>query len=221
MAEDTDMAKDALLVLSGGMDSTTMLWEYVDDIALAVTFQYGSNHNRREAECARWNCEKLGVEWVEIDLEFMAKYFKSSLLEGADAIPEGHYEDENMRSTVVPFRNGIMLAVAAGLAESRGLKAVMLANHSGDHAIYPDCRPGFVKAMGEAIGEGTYEHLELRAPYTNMTKGKIALRGKELGVDYSHTYSCYKGGEHHCGKCGTCVERREALEFAGITLEND
>lgn len=215
------MAKDALLVLSGGMDSTTMLWDYANDIALAVTFQYGSNHNRREAECARWNCEKLGIEWVEIDLEFMAKYFKSSLLEGADAIPEGHYEDENMRSTVVPFRNGIMLAVAAGLAESRGLTAVMLANHSGDHAIYPDCRPGFVKAMGEAIGEGTYEHLELRAPYTGMTKGEIALRGKELGVDYSHTYSCYKGGEHHCGKCGTCVERREALEFAGITLDND
>ena len=215
------MAKDALLVLSGGMDSTTMLWDYADDIAVAVTFQYGSNHNKREAECARWNCEKLGIEWIEIDLSFMGEYFKSSLLEGADAIPEGNYDDENMRSTVVPFRNGIMLSVAAGLAESRGLKAVWIANHSGDHAIYPDCRPGFIKAMGQAIGEGTYEHLELRAPYTGLTKGEIALRGKELGVDYSHTYSCYKGGEHHCGKCGTCVERREALEFAGITLEND
>ena len=215
------MAKDALLVLSGGMDSTTMLWDYADDIAVAATFQYGSNHNKREAECARWNCEKLGIEWIEIDLSFMGEYFKSSLLEGADAIPEGNYDDENMRSTVVPFRNGIMLSVAAGLAESRGLKAVMIANHSGAHAIYPDCRPGFIKAMGQAIGEGTYEHLELRAPYTGLTKGEIALRGKELGVDYSHTYSCYKGGEHHCGKCGTCVERREALEFAGITLEND
>lgn len=213
--------KDALLVLSGGMDSTTMLWDYADNIALAVTFQYGSNHNQREAQCAKWNCEKLGIEWMEIDLAFMADHFKSSLLEGAEAIPEGHYEDDNMRSTVVPFRNGIMLAVAAGLAESRGLKAVMIANHSGDHAIYPDCRPGFISAMGMAIGEGTYEHLELRAPYTGMTKGEIALRGKELGVDYTHTYSCYKGGEHHCGKCGTCVERREALDYAGIVLEND
>ena len=214
------MAKYTQLVLSGGMDSTTMLWDYADSIAAAVTFQYGSNHNRREAECARWNCEQLGIRWIEIDLAFMGRYFKSSLLSGADDIPEGHYA-ENMRSTVVPFRNGIMLSVAAGLAESFGLKKVMIANHSGDHAIYPDCRPEFIGSMKAAISDGTYEHVELLAPYTDMTKGEIALRGKEIGVDYSHTYSCYKGGEHHCGKCGTCVERREALEFAGIVLDND
>ena len=210
-----------LLVLSGGMDSTTMLYDYRDSIAAAVTFQYGSNHNLREARCARINCEHLGVEWIEIDLSFMAKHFESSLLQGADAIPEGNYDDENMRSTVVPFRNGIMLAVAAGLAESRGLDGVMIANHSGDHAIYPDCRPEFIRSMGAAIADGTYEHLKLFAPYTGLTKGEIALRGKELGVDYSLTYSCYKGGEHHCGKCGTCVERAEALKFAGITLPDD
>lgn len=215
------MAKDSLLVLSGGMDSVTMLWEYADEIAAAVTFQYGSNHNRREAECARKNCEILGVKWIEIDLSFMAVHFKSSLLEGAEAIPEGGYDDENMRSTVVPFRNGIMLSVAAGLAETMGLKNVMIANHSGDHAIYPDCRPEFVESMGRAISDGTYEHIRLKAPYTGISKGEIALRGKKLGVDYSLTYSCYKGGEHHCGKCGTCVERREALEYAGIRLEND
>ena len=215
------MVKDTLLVLSGGMDSVTMLWDYADSIAAAVTFQYGSNHNRREAACARWNCEHLGIRWYEIDLSFMGQYFESSLLSGADAIPEGSYDDDNMRSTVVPFRNGIMLSVAAGLAESLGLKKVMIANHSGDHAIYPDCRPAFIRSMGAAIADGTYEHLELLAPYTEMTKGEIARRGKELGVDYSHTYSCYKGGEHHCGKCATCVERREALEFAGIVLEND
>lgn len=199
----------------------TMLWEYADEIAAAVTFQYGSNHNRREAECARKNCEILGVKWIEIDLSFMAVHFKSSLLEGAEAIPEGGYDDENMRSTVVPFRNGIMLSVAAGLAETMGLKNVMIANHSGDHAIYPDCRPEFVESMGRAISDGTYEHIRLKAPYTGISKGEIALRGKKLGVDYSLTYSCYKGGEHHCGKCGTCVERREALEYAGIRLEND
>ena len=212
--------KKYLLVLSGGMDSVTMLHEYRDFIAAAVTFQYGSNHNMREARCARINCEMLGIEWIKIDLSFMGQHFNSSLLQGADAIPEGNYDDENMRSTVVPFRNGIMLAVAAGLAESRNLDGVMLANHAGDHAIYPDCRPEFVSSMGRAIADGTYEHLELFAPYTSLTKGEIALRGKNLGVDYSLTYSCYKGGEKHCGKCGTCVERAEALKFAGITLDD-
>lgn len=208
-------------MLSGGVDSTTMLWEYRERIAMAVTFDYGSNHNAAEIECARRQAEMAGVPHIVIPLAFIGKYFNSSLLSGAEEIPEGHYEDSNMKSTVVPFRNGIMLAVAAGLAESMELKKVMIANHSGDHAIYPDCRPEFVRSMGAAISDGTYEHLELLAPYTDMTKGEIALRGKNLGVDYSHTYSCYKGGEHHCGKCGTCVERREALEFAGIVLDND
>lgn len=146
----------------------------------------------------------------------MKEYFKSSLLEGADAIPEGHYADDNMRSTVVPFRNGIMLSVAAGLAESRGLRHVMLANHGGDHTIYPDCRPRFVDAMSEAIRMGTFEGLTILAPYTHITKSDIAARGKKIGMDYSLTYSCYKGGELHCGRCGTCVERREAMADAGI-----
>lgn len=210
------MEKDCLIVLSGGMDSTTMLYDYADSIAAAVNFNYGANHNHREAECARENCRRLGIELIEIDLEFIGRYFESSLLSGADAIPEGHYEDGNMRSTVVPFRNGIMLSVAAGIAESRGLKAVMIANHGGDHAIYPDCRPEFIESMGRAIGAGTYDGIELRAPYTHMSKVEIARRGVEIGVDYSLTYSCYKGGETHCGRCGTCVERREAMIAAGI-----
>lgn len=210
------MKKDTLIVLSGGMDSTTMLHEYASEIALAVNFNYGANHNAREAECARENCRQLGIDLVEIDLGFMGRYFESSLLSGADAIPEGEYGDDNMRSTVVPFRNGIMLSVAAGLAESRGLKAVMIANHGGDHAIYPDCRPGFIKAMSEAIGAGTYEKIQLKAPYTNLTKADIVRRGCNLGVDYSLTYSCYKGGEKHCGKCGTCVERHDAMIAAGL-----
>ncbi len=209
--------KDSLLVLSGGMDSTTMLYDFAEQVALAVTFNYGSNHNAREIECARRHCAALGIEHLVIDLDFMHRYFRSSLLQGADSIPEGHYADDNMKSTVVPFRNGIMLAVAAGLAESRGLKALMIANHAGDHAIYPDCRPGFVRAMDRAIQEGTYEGIVLRAPYTLLSKGQIAARGAELGLDYSTTYSCYKGGEKHCGRCGTCIERREALAEAGIT----
>jgi len=208
--------KDALIVLSGGMDSVTMLHDYAPSIALAVNFTYGSNHNMRELECARLHCRQLGIELVEIDLGFIGANFHSSLLDGADSIPDGEYRDENMRSTVVPFRNGIMLAAAAGLAESRGLQAVMLANHAGDHAIYPDCRPQFVAAMGRAITEGTYARIELRTPYTHLNKTMIATRGKALGLDYSTTYSCYRGGEHHCGRCGTCCERKAALAAAGI-----
>lgn len=208
--------KDSLLVLSGGLDSTTMLYDYVDSITLAVTFQYGSNHNKREAAFAKYHCEQLGIEHIEIDLAFMGKYFKSSLLEGADAIPEGNYDEENMKSTVVPFRNGIMLSVAAGLAESRGLKKVMMANHSGDHTIYPDCRPEFAEAMGQAINLGTYIGVELVAPYTMLSKSDIVRRGVELGIDYTKTYSCYKGGEVHCGVCGTCRERKEAFALAGV-----
>ncbi|MDE6109014.1 MAG: 7-cyano-7-deazaguanine synthase QueC [Muribaculaceae bacterium] len=210
------MTKDSVMVLSGGMDSTTMLHEYAGRIAVAVTFDYGSNHNAREIECARYNCRALGIELVEVKMDFIGKLFNSSLLSGADAIPEGDYDDDNMRSTVVPFRNGIMLAAAAGLAESRGLKKVMMANHAGDHAIYPDCRAGFVEAMSRAISEGTYDHIEIDAPYTGLTKGQIAARGAALGIDYAHTYSCYKGGERHCGRCGTCRERREAMAEAGI-----
>ena len=128
------------------------------------------------------------------------QYFKSSLLEGADAIPEGHYADENMKSTVVPFRNGIMLSIAAGIAESRGLKYVMMANHGGDHTIYPDCRAEFVEAMSKATKAGTFPGIEILAPYTNITKADIARKGKELGIDYSKTWSCYKGEDVHCGK---------------------
>lgn len=214
------MDKDSIIVLSGGMDSVTLLHEYKERIALAVTFDYGSNHNAREIHYARLNCEMLGIEHLVIPLAFMGQYFKSSLLSGADAIPEGHYADDNMKSTVVPFRNGIMLSVACGLAESRGLKYVMIANHGGDHTIYPDCREGFVNAMSQAMSEGTYDHVEILAPYTNIHKGEIALHGLKMGLDYSLTYSCYKGGEEHCGKCGTCVERQEALDWARERIQH-
>lgn len=207
---------DSVIVLSGGMDSVTLLHDYKGRIALAVTFDYGSNHNAREIECAREQCRMLGIEHLVIPLEFMGKYFESSLLSGADQIPEGHYTDANMKSTVVPFRNGIMLSVACGLAESRGLKHVMIANHGGDHAIYPDCRRGFVDAISRAMQEGTYDGVTIIAPYTDITKADIAARGARLGVDYSKTYSCYKGGETHCGRCGTCVERKEAFQLAGV-----
>lgn len=202
----------ALLIYSGGLDSTTLLYEYKDSIALAVSFYYGSKHNGREIACAVENCQMLGIRHMVIPLDFMGQYFKSSLLQSGGDIPEGSYADENMKSTVVPFRNGIMLAIAAGLAESYGLDTIMMANHGGDHAIYPDCRPEFVDAFSKAVEAGTYLGIKLVSPYCNITKREIALRGKELGIDYSKTYSCYKGGDKHCGKCGTCVERKEALE---------
>lgn len=208
--------KDSVIIVSGGMDSVTLLYDMKDRIALGISFDYGSNHNKREIAFARLHCERLGIKHIVIELGFMHRYFKSSLLEGADAIPEGHYADENMKSTVVPFRNGIMLSVAAGVAESNGLKYVMIANHGGDHTIYPDCRPEFISAMSAATKAGTYPGIEVIAPYTNITKGDIALKGKSLGIDYAETWSCYKGGDRHCGKCGTCVERKEALAYAGI-----
>lgn len=198
------------------MDSVTMLYEYRERIALAVTFDYGSNHAKREIRYAKYHCKRLGVEHIIIPLAFIKKYFVSSLLSGADDIPSGHYEDENMKSTVVPFRNGIMLSVACGIAESRGLQFVMIANHGGDHAIYPDCRQSFIDTMSAAMKNGTYNGVSIFAPYTNITKGDIAVKGKELGIDYSKTWSCYRGGVIHCGTCGTCVERKEAMQYAGI-----
>lgn len=208
--------KDSVIIVSGGMDSTTLLYDRRDEIALAISFDYGSNHNAREIPYAEMHCKRLGIEHITIPLDFMHKYFRSSLLEGADAIPEGHYAAENMKSTVVPFRNGIMLAVAAGVAESRNLTKLLIANHGGDHTIYPDCRPEFISAMDSATNAGTYVGVRVVAPYTNITKGDIARIGKKLGIDYAETWSCYKGGEKHCGKCGTCVERKEALAYAGV-----
>ena len=208
--------KDSIIILSGGMDSVTMLYDYAESIAVALSFDYGSNHNRKELPMAAYHCERLGIEHIIIPLEFIKQYFHSSLLSGAEAIPEGRYDDVTMRSTLVPFRNGIMLSVAAGMAEDRTLSRILMANHSGDHAIYPDCRPAFVDAMARAVREGTYNGVELFTPYTHWTKTDIAKRGKELGIDYSKTWSCYKGGDKHCGKCGTCQERREALREAGI-----
>ena len=208
--------KDGLIVLSGGMDSVTLLYEYQDSLALAVSFDYGSKHNARELPYARLHCERLGIEHLTIPLSFIGQYFRSALLEGGGAIPKGSYDEENMAATVVPFRNGIMLSIAAGLAESRGLTKVYLANHFGDHAIYPDCRASFIRPMREAILQGTSNAVEVTAPYTDISKGDIARHGKLLGINYAETWSCYEGGNLQCGSCATCIERREAMQEAGI-----
>ena len=208
--------KDSIIVVSGGMDSVTLLYDKKDEIAFGLSFDYGSNHNHNELPLAAMHCERLGIPHVVIPLGFMHQYFKSSLLESGESIPDGSYDEENMKSTVVPFRNGVMLAVAAGIAESNGLTKVLIANHGGDHTIYPDCRPEFIAAMDAAVEAGTFARVRVVAPYTNISKADIARRGRALGIDYAETWSCYKGGDVHCGTCGTCVERKEALREAGI-----
>jgi len=204
--------KDIVILYSGGMDSSVALYQYAERVKLAVSFNYGSKHNVREIEYAAKNCRALGIEHRVIELDLNKMGFVSDLLQSGGDIPNGHYEDENMKKTVVPFRNGIMLSIAAGIAESMDCNRLMISNHAGDHAIYPDCRPDFIQSMSEAIGFGTYNRIEILAPFTNLSKREIALIGKEIGVPFENTYSCYNGQEIHCGTCGTCTERKEALE---------
>ena len=211
------------MLVSGGMDSVTALHAAVreHEVTAALSFDYGSKHNHRELPLAREQAEALGVPHTVIGLGFMAEHFTSALLTGGDEIPEGHYEEANMKQTVVPFRNGIMLSIAAGFAESRGAEGLVIAAHSGDHAIYPDCREPFMAAMAAAIREGTYAGVAVLRPFIGLTKAAIAAEGARLGVDFARTWSCYKGGERHCGACGTCVERREAFLLAGLTDPTD
>lgn len=204
--------KDIIILYSGGMDSSVALYEYSQRIRLAVSFNYGSKHNAKEIEYAALNCKQLGIEHRVVDLDLNKLGFVSDLLQSGGEIPEGHYEDENMKKTVVPFRNGIMLSIAAGLAESLDCKYILISNHAGDHAIYPDCRESFIASMNDAIRLGTYSESQIFAPFTLLSKREIALRGKDINVPFEQTYSCYKGGESHCGKCGTCTERKEALD---------
>ena len=208
-----------LVLLSGGMDSTSLLYAMHDehDVLGALSFHYGSKHNDRELHYASYHCQQLGIDHKVIPLDFIAEHFTSDLLLSGGEIPEGHYESANMSKTVVPFRNGIMLSIAAGYAESIGADAVSIAAHSGDHAVYPDCRDSFMEAFQSAIKLGTYAQIELHSPFVGIRKEDIALIGHQHGVDFSMTYSCYKGGETHCGKCGTCVERKEAFEISKIT----
>ncbi len=207
-----------VVLLSGGMDSVTALyWARAEhEVVGAVSFDYGAKHNHREIPLAAWHCAQSGVKHDIIDLDFVNRLFASDLLKSGGDVPEGHYADETMKKTVVPFRNGIMLAIACGLAESREAEALVIAAHSGDHAIYPDCREPFMQGMAAAMREGTYAKIELLRPFIHLDKAGIAKLGASLGVDYGKTWSCYKGGDLHCGKCGTCVERIEAFQLAGL-----
>ena len=208
-----------VVLLSGGMDSTVLLYKMHQEheVVATLSFDYGSKHNHREIPFAASHSQRLGVEHVTIPLGFIANHFSSDLLKSGGEIPEGHYEDENMVKTVVPFRNGIMLSIAAGFAESKNAEAISIAAHSGDHAIYPDCRESFLSAISDSIIEGTYAGIKLLRPFVDIRKEDIATLGQSLEVDFAQTWSCYKGGEVHCGVCGTCVERKEAFEISGTT----
>ena len=207
-----------VVLLSGGMDSVTALhWALREhEVVGAVSFEYGAKHNHREIPLAAWHCADFGVKHDIIDLDFVNQLFASDLLKSGGEIPEGHYADENMKRTVVPFRNGIMLSIACGLAESREAEALVIAAHAGDHTIYPDCRESFMQGMAASMREGTYAHIELLRPFIHLDKAGIVKLGASLGVDYGRTWSCYKGSDLHCGKCGTCVERIEAFVLAGL-----
>lgn len=201
------------------MDSVTALhWARREHtVVAAVSFDYGAKHNAREIPFAREHAAALGVRHEVIALDFVERLFASDLLKSGGAVPDGHYEEKVMKQTVVPFRNAIMLSIACGFAESAGAEGLVIAAHGGDHAIYPDCREDFMRAMGDAMRLGTYAGIKLLRPFIAMNKGQIAAEGTRLRVDYARTWSCYKGGAIHCGTCGTCVERREAFMQPGLT----
>lgn len=212
-----------VVILSGGLDSTTLLYSELDrgsKVACAVSFNYGQRH-KKELECARLTCLKLGIEHVVIDLSQSglteAIAVSGSSLVSDTEVPEGHYAADNMKATIVPNRNMMMIAIAGAIAVARKADAVVTGVHSGDHFIYPDCRPEFIDHTSAALvvgNEGFGLEWGVMAPFSNWTKEDIAYEALRLNVPLYDTWSCYKGGEKHCGKCGTCVERLEAIDGA-------
>lgn len=204
-----------VMICSGGLDSTVLYYfekARGHDI-IPINFYYGSKHNSIERLRARLIIPNLRE--LTIDLSFLNS---SLLLSSLDAPPDGNYMDSTMRSTVVPFRNGIMLSYAIAIAESEHARSVLYGSHTGDHTIYPDCRPEFIYAMNEASTSGTYNGVQLEAPFKGMTKGGIVTLGAHLGIEHimAQTWTCYLGKEIHCGKCGSCTERKEAFTIAGV-----
>jgi len=209
-----------VVVYSGGLDSTVLLHHAVKlhgkENVIAFSFDYGSKHNLKELECAEWQTKQLGIKHIFFNLQSIKDHFKSTLLKGGDKIPHGHYAEKNMEKTVVPQRNGILLLITAGYVESIGGGEVWIGSHAGDHFIYRDCRPEYNRILNMVIEYGSRNKVSLKAPFNKMYKWDIVKRGVELGVDFSMTWSCYEGRNVHCGKCGTCTERIEAFEKAGV-----
>jgi len=204
-------------VLSGGMDSTTLLYHLLHDgrKVKAISFDYGQRH-KRELEMASQTCLKLGVEHKIISLAFMRDIASNSALTSDMQVPHGHYEAENMKLTVVPNRNMIMASIAMAWAVNEEFDEIALGVHAGDHAIYPDCRPVFVDQLKKIAMIANFNPVFIYAPFLHLTKNDIAERGKVLNVDYSLTHTCYEGGAAPCGECGSCVERAEAFKISNM-----
>jgi 7-cyano-7-deazaguanine synthase len=202
----------AVAIFSGGMDSTVLIYDLLKEYEVhALSFMYGQRH-RKELDFAMRTARTLKIPHHIVPLNTLGQLLGgSSLTDASLEVPEGHYTDETMRSTIVPNRNAIMLSIAYGHAIAIRAQVVATAVHAGDHAIYPDCRSSFLSLLEEAFQEGCDSSIELVAPYVMKTKTEIAQLGMLLDVPFQDTWSCYKGGEIHCGRCGTCVERKEAL----------
>ena len=213
------MSKKVVVIYSGGMDSYTALHKAIKQglTPYALTFDYGQRHIK-EIDVARGVCQELGINHKIIDISAINQLIGgSSLTDNSIEVAEGHYQEENMKSTVVPNRNMILLSLAIGYAVSIGAEQVYYGAHSGDHAIYPDCRPEFVAKMNEVAAIANYEKTEIFSPYLNTDKIGILKDGLAMGLDYSKTWTCYNGREKACGKCGSCVERLEAFSANGLS----
>lgn len=207
-----------IIVLSGGMDSTTLLYRLIKKEGKevkAISFDYGQKHKRELSQAAE-TCKALDIEHKIIDLSFLKALISNSALTSDVPVPEGHYESEGMKLTVVPNRNMIMASIAIGWAVNLEYDEVALGVHAGDHAIYPDCRPEFIDALNHIATIANYRPISIYAPYLFVDKGDIAIEGAGMLVDYKHTHTCYKGGEVPCGACGACQERAEAFAKAGV-----
>lgn len=208
-----------VVLLSGGMDSTTLLYlaikKFGKQNVKALSVYYGQRH-AVETGHALAICEKLGILLNNANLGNFGYIITNNALTGQQEVPEGHYQEETMKATVVPNRNMILLAIATAYAIDNGCDYVAYACHSGDHAIYPDCRPEFVKYMRKAMGLCHFTPVKLYVPFLNKDKTYIAKMGMKLKVPFEMTWSCYKGQDKHCGKCGTCVERKEAFKLANV-----
>jgi len=215
------MARTAL-IYSGGVDSTVLLAHLLAEgrEVHCLSVDYGQRH-RRELEAARAICAHYGVNHRLADLRALAPLFGSNALTGGVKVPEGHYEEESMKATVVPNRNMLLISVATAWAVSLRAESVAYGAHGGDHAIYPDCRPEFAEALDRAVRLADWHEVRLERPFVKMDKTAIVRRGAELDVPFGLTWSCYVGGERHCGKCGTCVERKEAFRLAGVADPTD
>lgn len=209
-----------IVICSGGLDSVTLAHKVAAEHRLIglVSFDYGQRH-KKEVEFAKECAERLGTEHMVIDISPIGALLSgSALTRGEIAVPDGHYAEETMKITVVPNRNAIMLAIAYGIGAARGAEAIAAAVHGGDHFIYPDCRPAFIESfqtMQKFALDGLAE-IKLYTPFAMGSKAEIVTAGNKLGVPFAKTWSCYKGGEIHCGRCGTCVERLEAFALAGV-----